>query len=233
MSLTIPYCEDMIRQTLNQELAPELSVPEMVNETGRWLYSQAWSWTSRQGTLGVTAAQNYVSVSSLPAIKIEAVRYTNTIAYWLEPTTIDEIVLRRVSTLVNGAPALWAAHWRDDANLIPYRTLEFDTEFAATDATGLTVVYSKAWVMNGGFVPIPTEYEGLFTHALMAVARGYMEKDIASIAVRLAEIKLSNVFTDLVAMDQAFQLRRGAMRGGGVNGQLMGLPTPNYQRIHL
>jgi hypothetical protein len=231
MTLTLTDCENTIRQTLDQELAIQLDVPLLVNEAGRWLYSQPWAWTSRQSTLGVTAGNNFAVP---PAVKVESVRYTTQIAYWMVPTDIDDIVARRVNVLTIGTPQFWAMGWRDDSNGVPYRTLEFDTTFPTTSTTALTLLYTASWPSSvPSYIPVPPEWEGLYVHVLRAVARGYMEEDMASIGLRLDAIKSQGIFQDLVRMEREVQPRRGMLRGGGVNGELMPIQKPNYTRTHL
>lgn len=233
MALTITNCADTIRQTTNQELPLELTVDQMVAEAGRWLFTYPWSWLSRQTTLGVTSGDNYVLLSSLPALSVRDVFYTETQAYKLIPTTMDDIVSRRTELTSSGAPTFFALHWRDDADGVPVRSLEFDTAFSDTDADLLTIIYSVEWPVGATTMPIPGEFEGLFLHALRAVARGYVDEDMGTVSPRLEALRQSSMFADLARRDVALLPRRGFLRGGGVAGQLYRQPWPNYPSVRL
>lgn len=236
MTVTLQQCEDMILHTLDADSLPvELEVIDIVNRAGSWLYTaHPWSWLRRSGTLGTTSGQNYINLASsaLPNVtKIVEAWFAYSVASMIRPVSLAEVVERRAG-LVSNLPSYCAVGTREISGAL-VRTVEFDVEFASTvtaSSTGpIFLVYEAGWVQPGVNILVPVEFEGIFLQVLRAYARGYQEEDIAPLDQRLGALSNSMEFKQLKAHDAMRQVRRGPMRGGGVEMQMRGagdIPFP-------
>jgi hypothetical protein len=222
MTLSTADVEYMIQHTLDGELPPEIATSAIMERAGRWLYSiHPWTWLTRSSTLGVAAAANFTSIESLPATAILGLGYTTQgTTFTLRATSFADIQHRRLA-FTNAAPVAWyAMASRDDGTTgVPYRTLEFEQAFSATNTTALTALYRRGWPAQYQFIPVLPEWEGFYLQAVRAYARGYQEEDIVPLNIRMDSLMTAE-FRSLIRMDGMSQSNRGAARGGGVESQM-------------
>lgn len=221
MTLLLSRCESIVLHALGMSSLPaEVSVLECVNRAGSWLCSHPWKWLERTSTVSTSIGVEYVNLpSDARAIVSASVRN-----YGMEPSSLDEIRLRRTLTTATSTPLIFAlADSLSAAGVFTKRLELFPTP---STVTPIGIYYRAGWQEplaasgDAARIAVPLDWEGVFIEALIAYAMGTEERDIAGVSARLEALRVSEMFAYLVRQDGMSQSNYGTMRGGGVAMQM-------------
>lgn len=234
--LTVARCEQTALHSLGYEVLPvSVSALEIVTRTGRWLCSaHPWTWLTRLGTVDVTGSQLYASLSALGSVTgVVSVQFTDASAYYLREASLPFIHEQRTTNVIGGYPAYYALNNRISADGSLDKVLELDCVPNDDIAGGLSLLYRAGFQVPAAGdasarIAIPEEWEGLFSLAVVAVARGLMEEEAGTVDMRLGALKQSDEFKSLVRMDGMAQSNYGYLQGGGVAMQMAGTNSLRY-----
>lgn len=202
-----------------KSLPPEVSILEFVNRAGTWLCAHPWKWLQRVSTVPTVAGQAYIACpSDLRAIVSAQVRN-----FGMVPTSLDDLSQRRAVSTAQNYPVIYAL--RDDLSAAGVFTKRMELYPTPSTIETVYIYYRAGWQtpQNGSDssrIAIPEDWEALFIEALIAVAMGYQERDVAGVGVRLEALRASDMYARLVRQDAMSQSNYGPMRGGGVEVQM-------------
>ncbi len=91
---------------------------------------------------------------------------------------------------------------------------------SVSTTNAIRVNYRAGWqapasLQDTARIAVPEDWEGLFLEALIAYAQGLEERDVAGVALRLEQIKASDMYQSLKRQDGMLQTNFGQLRGGG------------------
>lgn len=220
MTLLLSRCESVVLHALGASaLPPEISVLELVNRAGSWLCQQPWKWLQRQATVSTVAGTAYVVLPS----DLRAVVSAQTRSFGMVPTSLDDIDARRAFSTAQNYPVIYAL--RDDLSAAGVFTKRLELFPTPSTVETIRVFYRAGWQTplsgaDSSRIAVPEDWEPLFIEALIAVAMGYQERDVAGVSVRLEALRASDMYQRLVRQDGMSQSNYGPMRGGGVEMQM-------------
>jgi hypothetical protein len=195
-----------------------VTLAEIANHAGQWLTTiQGWKFLERQSTtLDFVSGQSYVE---LPAnlITLTEVQRTNSLSFWMEPTSLARILQLRTSGVGASNVHYYAVGHRLDTNSIPRPILELWPTPGAGSGGELTIDYRAGWAMlfdDSDIVQIPPMIEPLYTETVRAVAKGYDEDDGGNVSERLAAVRGGVLFEAARRQDVTVQSQYGAIEGG-------------------
>ena len=221
MTLLLSRCESIVLHALGMDSLPaEVSVLECVNRAGSWLYAQPWKWTERLGSVNTVAAQEYVTLGS----DVRAIITARTSGWGLTETSLDKINEMRAFSTSQGSPYVYALV--DSVTAAGVYTKRLELFRTPNSIAAIKLHYRAGWPGplaadgDAAKIPVPVDWEGLFSEALVATAMGIEERDIAGPGARLDALRVTDLYQRLVRQDGMSQANYGPLRGGGVEMQM-------------
>lgn len=232
--LTTSRCEQAILHALGQTaLPPETSAKEIVDRAGRWLASYPWSWLERHGTVATVIGQEWVSLAPLTGLrKVVSAQYVSGTTSWLVGADMGKIIEWR--SYASGPPPN-PSHYAvidslSTAGVFTTR-LELWPTPSAVNTIRLQYIVGFQLPLDGvdtSRIAVPEDWEMLFLEAVIAVAMGYEERDVAGPDQRLDQLRQSHLFQTLMRQDGMKQSNFGPVRGGAAAMQATYWPSMRW-----
>lgn len=226
MALTGTQVLQHIEHTLGGTPGGLVGGLEIINDAGQILTNmRPWKYLEgARASLDFTASQSYVALPSdfrdLIAVERQG-GFTGSFDLVSHQELLDLVA--------NSSDAATFRFWgavtftQSASGAAPVPRIDLFPTPDASVSDGILIYYRSSWLRietDTQLLNIPEWVEPLYKQVVRAVARGYVEEDVAPLDARLGVIRAGPVFADAVGRDVEIQPSYGQLKNGMARGNL-------------